>query len=322
MARILARATTAVTVSFRREVPMDTDREPPARAEALQLDLFAHGRDVILRNGVSAALRRRDAAGAREALAALCSERPGDRLLAPFATLLEAVAAPAARFAGHRQAAAALRAMESEIVPAAAEVFGEREAAQWLAASWRALAAAAERLPWDGDFPHTHSAALLLRSRDWEAAEARASAIPSWRHIPMPLAWMAEARFGRGGLECAWDLLAELAWIDAPRFGALARRLPSAPLQRLLEDFDAGFQTEDEAGLAWFPAWALVAEPGLALPFRDARACGQTAPERAARLVASLLVLERQGRHAELVAQRKRLRELQPVLFARYMATR
>jgi hypothetical protein len=301
---------------------MDADDRPAGRAETLQLDLFAHSRDVILRNDVIAALRSRDAARAQEALAALRAERPGDRLLAPLATLLEAIAAPAARFAGHRQAAAALEAMETEFAPAAVEVFSALEAAQWLAASWRALAAAAERLPYDGGFPHTHSAALLLRSRDWEAAEARASAIPSWRRIPTPLGWTAEARFGGGGLECAWGLLAELAWIDAPRFGALARRLPSVPLQRLLDDFDAGFETESEAGLAWFPAWALVAEPGLAGPFRDAEARGRTAPERAARLVADLLALERQGRHAELVAQRKRLRELQPVLFARYMSTR
>ncbi len=301
---------------------MNADDKPSALTEALQLDLFAHGRDVILRNGVIGALRRRDAIGVGEALAALRSEYPADRLLEPLAALLDAIGAPAAPFADHRQAAAALEAMETRIAPAAAEVFGAREAEQWLAASWRALAAAVERLPYDGDFPRVHAAALLLRSRDWEAAEARVSAIASWRRIPAPLAWMAEARFGRGGLECAWGLLAELAWIDAPRFGVLARRLPSPPLERLLDDFDAGFQTEDEAGFAWFPAWALVAEPGLARPFRDAEARGQSAPERAARVVADLLVLERQGRHAELVARRKRLRELQPALFARYMSTR
>jgi hypothetical protein len=177
-------------------------------------------------------------------------------------------------------------------------------------------------LPYNARLPHTHAAALLLQSRDWAAAEAGVAGIASWRRIPAPLAWMAEARFRQGGLESAWGLLAELAWSAAPRFGPLARRLESPPLRRLLDDFDAGFEPADEAELAWFPAWALVAEPGLAVPFREAQPCNHTAPESAARLVAQLLTLERQGRHGELVAQRKRLRDLQPVLFARYMATR
>lgn len=288
----------------------------------MQLDLFAHSRDVILRNDALAALKRRDAAAASAALAALRSECPADRLLEPMTTLLKAMTAAAARFADHKQAAAALQLMDAGIAPAADEVFGAGEARSWLAPHWRALAGSAERLAFDSDFPHTHAGALFLRSGDWAAAEARISGIASWRRIPAPLAWMAEARFAQGGLERAWSLLAELAWIDAPRFGALARRLESAPLERLLDDFDADFQPHDEAELAWFPAWALVVEPGLAAPFRGAQPRNRIAPERAARLVAELLALERQGRHAEVVAQRKRLRELQATLFARYMSSR
>jgi hypothetical protein len=38
--------------------------------------------------------------------------------------------------------------------------------------------------------------------------------------------------------------------------------------------------------------------------------------------VLGLLALERQGRHAELVEGRRKLREAHPVLFARYMQNR
>jgi len=289
----------------------------------MQLDLFVHGRDVVLRNDALAALKSRGAVAAEAALAALRMEYPGDRLLGPMTTLLGTLTAPAfPRFANHAEAAAALRRMDAEVALAAHEAFGAGEAKHWLAPLWRAFAASADRLAFDNDFPHLHVGALLLRSGDWTEAAARISGIDSWRRIPAPLAWMAEARFGQGGLERAWSLLAELAWIDAPSFGALARRLDSAPLQRLLDDFDAGFQPQAEAQLAWFPAWALVGEPGLAVPLRGAPPRNHGAPERAARLVAELLTLERQGRHAELVAQRKQRRELQPALFARYMATR
>lgn len=301
---------------------MEIPDKPRPGAEVAQLDLFVHGRDVVLRNGAVAALARRDAAAAEEALAALRSQCPADRLLQPMTTLLKAMTAPAARFADHQQAADALQIIDVAVAPAAADVFGAREAEGWLAPSWRALASAATRLPYDSKFPNAHAAAFLLRSRDWAEVEARTRDIASWRRIPAPLAWMAEARFGRGGLEWAWSLMAELAWIDPPCFDALARRLESPPLHRLLDDFDAEFQPGDEAQLAWFPAWALVAEPGLALLFRDAQACNHTAPERAARLVVALFALEQQGRHAELVAQRKRLREMHAGLFTRYMSTR
>jgi len=40
------------------------------------------------------------------------------------------------------------------------------------------------------------------------------------------------------------------------------------------------------------------------------------------RLLLDLLHLERQGRQRELIAQRKRLRDLQPALYACYMKSR
>ncbi len=40
------------------------------------------------------------------------------------------------------------------------------------------------------------------------------------------------------------------------------------------------------------------------------------------RLLLDLLHLERQGRQRDLVEQRRRLRDLQPALFAAYMASR
>jgi hypothetical protein len=48
----------------------------------------------------------------------------------------------------------------------------------------------------------------------------------------------------------------------------------------------------------------------------------QRAPEQAMRLLLDLLHLERQGRQHDLPAQRRRLRELQPGLYAAYMKSR
>lgn len=55
---------------------------------------------------------------------------------------------------------------------------------------------------------------------------------------------------------------------------------------------------------------------------RSAATPQQSAPERACRVIGELLTLERQGHHHEVVDHRKRLRALNPELFAFYMQTR
>jgi hypothetical protein len=288
----------------------------------MQLDLFLHSHDVMLRNDAIAALRRRDPPGVGAALEALAKEYAGDPLLPPLETLRNALLQQPARLASCADALSALTTMENELARAAHAVFGGREAREWLRPVWRRLADAACGLRFDPRAAEAHPAYMLLRAEEWEKAESLVLEIPSWRRIPAPLAWAAEARHGRSGLDAAWTLLAELAWIDPDRFGTLARRLDSALLVRLLAGFEAGFESEGECDFAWFPAWVLIEEPGLASLLRETESGQGEAPERAARLVMSLLSLERQGRHAELVRERKRLRELHAGLFARYMATR
>lgn len=200
----------------------------------MQLDLFAHSRDVMLRNDVIAALRRRDAVAGREALAILAAEFPRDSWLTPTAALLKTLVASPERFRDHNEAADAVHSMETVVVPSVNLVFGAKEARDWLASTWRSLASSAAGLSYSLERPHTHAAFISLQGGDWAAVENEVAAIPSWRRIPVPLAWMAEARLGRSGLESAWCLLAELAWIDAARFSTLVRRLEAPALRELL----------------------------------------------------------------------------------------
>ena len=95
-------------------------------------------------------------------------------------------------------------------------------------------------------------------------------------------------------------------------------------LRRHFEDhFDLGADTFDgSAALAWFPAWVLTRTPALAPRLAHAEPGLANAPERGMRLLVELLGLERQGRHHDLVARRKALRDLCAPLYAAYMATR
>jgi hypothetical protein len=289
----------------------------------MQLDLFTHGHDVMLQNDVIAALRERNAERGQKALERFAAEFSDRETIVPLKTLLATLlAAPARPTADRDGIAARIREIDAVVAPAAERVFGRAEAANWLSPVWLSLANAAAGLTFYPECPRVHAASLFLQSGDWAAAEAQIATIPSWRRIPVPLAWMAEARFHRGGLEPVWCLLLELAWMDSDTFRELARRLKSSPLHRLLNDFEAGLGDEGDLDPSWFPAWLLITAPEMASVMRQSQAGHSKPPERVARLIMELLALEKQGRHADLVAQRRKLRDFHPGLYKYYMSSR
>jgi hypothetical protein len=290
----------------------------------MQLDIFEHSRDIVLRNATIDALRLRDAdaCALALALAALSNEYPADPLLPAFGALCEklrfSISTPLAREA----AVALLQETAGTVATAAQEVFG-KSAHAWLAPLWAELAAAIAHDPFDSDNEELHAAPLLLRAGRWAEAVASIERIASWRRQPAPLAWMIEAQSRLAGFDAIWPLLAELAWMAPHRALAMAPRLELSELDSLVRDFDAEFEGEGAADdFVWFPAWALVSDRRLAAGLRLAQEGAHTPPESCARIVLGLLALERQGRHGELVANRRKLREAHPVLFVRYMQDR
>ena len=302
--------------------------KPPSTSH--QLDIFADSRDVMLRNDLVGALTQHDASAACQVLATLAASYPDDALLAPARVLLAALAEPDGRPAAPVDAAGVGMArlqLQAQVAPAAAAVLGQGGAQAWLAPLWRDLARRSEALPWTAAHADDHAAPLWLAAGDWTQAARAAGGIESWRRIPAPLAWMAEARFRLDGVDAVWPLLAELAWLAPRRLDLLLGRLADPLLDRLRrrfdDRFDAGGQQRDEHGdLAWFPAWLLTDTPALAPRLALAEPGQDSAAERGLRLLVNLLGLERQGRHPELVARRLVLRDLCAPLYAAYIATR
>ncbi|RDK06316.1 hypothetical protein DN412_32185 [Cupriavidus lacunae] len=162
-----------------------------------------------------------------------------------------------------------------------------------------------------------------MRAAEWTAACESIKRIGSWRRIPIPLAWMAETVYRLQGLDPAWPLLAELAWLSPRKLGALMQTLGDSSLLALRRLFDANFDgdgTTDD--LAWFPAWAMTERPGLAALLRGSEPSTHTLPEQGMRIMLELLTLEREGRRHDLVERRKDLRSLHPGLFEAYIRTR
>lgn len=294
----------------------------------MQLDIFADSRSVMLRNDAVDALLKHDAAATALAMQALAHEFAEDDSLPLLAALTDALKARStAPFDSHDALAAAREALRA-IEPIARRLFGDAPAHAWLTPWHVGLAERAAPLPFRADRADDHAGPLWLAVGDASAAMAAIGRIESWRRIPAPLSWMAEARCRAQGLDGAWPLLAELAWLSPARLDAVMRRLRDPVLDKLRARFDASFdvdfepQGDDDQPLAWFPAWVLTETPALARWLGAAQPSLHNAAERGLRLMMELLHLEKQGRHHDLVERRKQLRDLQPSLCAAYLRAR
>lgn len=289
----------------------------------MQLNIFEHSHDIMLRNDVIDALEKYDASASRSAWHILSAEYPLDDALPALSLLIDVLEhRSSALFSDHD----ALRIAQEKLIgiaTTAVHLFGRSESETWLKPLWRELAQRAAKLPLRPDDSALHAAPLWLYAEDWPAAIASISGIASWRRIPTSLAWMAEARYRKDGLATSWALLTELAWLSPSRFEQLTKQLKDPSLALLRKSFDINFEGNDTAtDLAWFPAWVLTEKADLAPLLKEAQPTRHNAPERALQLLLELLALERQGRHHEMVAQRKVLQGLHPSLYAAYIKSR
>lgn len=225
-------------------------------------------------------------------------------------------------FRDHASLREARQMLQGSIRDAAQRTFGDAAAAVWLAVSWQELARRAGSLAFDARDPQDHAAPLWLRAGHWEAAAQAVASIESWRRKPVPLAWMAEARLHLFGLRATWPLLAELGWLSPALLEDVAQRSPDPLLPRLMRSFEASTGGAEIGDLSWFAAWVLIERPDLREHLAPAQAAQHSPAEQAMRLLVELLGLERQGRHADIIARRKALRDLQPSLYAAYMKGR
>ncbi len=289
-----------------------------------QLDIFADSRDTMLRNDVLRALDDRADDRIEGALRTLRSEYPQEPMLQAFDVLANALRqVRTAPLESHDALAQGRQLLNSTVVPAARQALGADAALRWMAPLWRNLAQRGSALGYQSQHADAHAAPLWLAAADWANAADAVEAIESWRRIPAPLGWMAQARSRLDGLDATWPLLAELAWMAPPRFDATTSLINDPVLIKLRRRFDAEFEGEGgQDDLAWFPAWAVVDDNRLAPVLRPAQAGQQQRAERTLRAVLVLLTLERQGAHNDLVSARKSLRDLHPGLYAQYMQTR
>ena len=139
----------------------------------MQLDIFEHSRDVMLRNDVLLALEQHDATRARAACQTLHQEYAQDESLPALLTLTDAVEArarqllPQTLFADHSALRRARLALQDTVEPAALRLLGQNGAARWLRPFWQELAQRCTHLPFRTEFEQDHAAPELAWFPAW-----------------------------------------------------------------------------------------------------------------------------------------------------------
>jgi hypothetical protein len=289
----------------------------------MQLDIFEHSRDIMLKNDVVVALERRDATVARKCRAALFGEYPDSPLLLDLNTMIDALEQKPPRVQTHLDLATARQWLEDTVEPATLRVLGSKEGQLWLAVLWKALATSVVALPFHPNTPLEHAAPIWLRMGEWVAAATAVKTIESWRRKPIPLSWMLRANLELAGLQANLGMLAELAWISPRRLEDVVSASTEPLIKQLVKQFEASFTAfEATEDLVWFPAWVLTERPNLAASFALAQPSNHSPAEKSMRIMIALLGLERQGRHHDIVAERKHLKDVNEALFMAYMKSR
>jgi hypothetical protein len=292
--------------------------------DSRQLDLFVHSRAVILANDTINAMLAREAAQAEACLGRLGAEVPDYAALDALTILSHALSEWPPPTTNPAQIANAVGRLEGEVRPAALATMGSK-AEDFMRPFWRDLADAAHSHAYDADFPQSFCAGLYLRCGDVWAAARTAESIPDRERNADALLWIATARYRIDGLDTCLAPLMRLALLAPERLSVALAEIDESLLQR---DWNAFHLTcdwldpNDATADAWFPAWYLVEHPGVRLGVDDTASLPATQAAQTLTAIARLLEVERRGYSAALVSSRRRLRDLNPEMFAFYMARR
>lgn len=281
-----------------------------------QLDLFIDSAQTAAVNALLDALAARDAGRAGRALDRLVGIDRDHGHWFHAVALIAALEAPAPD--GPAQGLERLDRMEREWAPSASALLGPRRR-DFLAPLWRDVGRALDPVPFDPHHPQRHASRAYREGLDWESARRSVLAVPTHEGEPVLLARLAEAEWRlRNRVQAveSWFALCRLApeeferLIEAPGFPDWTLR--TAWRLALEQDFEPGMTP------AWFPAWMLLEEPGLAAVLGPRRADDD--PSRAFDVVIALLAHpDPDERGIEL---RRTLKALHPGLLERYLAKR
>ena len=279
-------------------------------AEGDQFDLFFDSGSTAALADLRTALRGRDVPGARRALDALVAREPAHPLRSAVERLTDALIYLATPLPA-ASAESELRAIEQSLLPAARDVLGP-DARDLLTPFWRRLADALAVEPFDPERPQLHASHAYAHALDWPRTIAAIEAVPDHADEPVLLERLAIARLREGDRNGAIAALSQLCW-RSPETASECLEKGSIGDFTVSQAWLAFVDLDAEPDVTFFPAYQLLAEPGLvrSLPRSLASGEGMSAGEHAFRVVRALLC-------ADSAETRRALRAAAPWLLDAY----
>ena len=281
-----------------------------------QLDLFIDSAQIAAVNALVDALTARDANGAHRALERLVQINCDHGQRVHAAKLISALEAPAPE--GPEQGVERLEWIEREWGSAASALLGARRR-DFLAALWRDIGRALGPAPFNPASPERHASRAYREGLDWERMRRSVLAVPGYENEPVLLARLAEAHWRLRDRARAIESWLALCRLAPEAFGQLieASDFPDWSVQNAWRVAQEQ-ALEQEMTPAWFPAWILLEEPGLAGVLAPRHADDE--PSRAFDLVIALLSHpDHDERGIEL---RRSLQNIHPGVLERFLAKR
>lgn len=228
-----------------------------------QLDLFLDAGEAVLIKDLRAALATRQAQRASSLLNDFSGRFPDHRLRPDAERLCDALA--------HLEAGGTASSAEEEfqrlrhhLAPAAERLLGGR-CRDFMTPFWRQLGARLEGLPFDPASPERHASWVYAQCLDWRGVRTSALADGDPPREAVLLTRLAEAELRLGERVVAIARLALLCWCFSRQAESLldADGFPDAGVRAAWESYQ-DLDVEPPLEGAWFPAWLLLGEPGLA----------------------------------------------------------
>ena len=280
--------------------------------DAPQLDLFMDATGVTLVNGVTGALKERNYAEARRLLERLFDADPGNSQLGDLELL---VGATESLHLPVEDTSADLDHLEQELAPLAGDKLGSG-CRDFLAPFWQRLLKALQDEPFDPDHPKLHASYPAIQLEDWNLVKRSIESGRDWNGEPLLLRRYARACGRLQQNELAVSCWFRLCWRFPNQADAIGRE--AEPIWRSRWQRFMGL--EPELHSKDFPAWSLLDQPGFVPRLAD-KACITCTEAPEDYLVTTDLVMA--GAAAipavDLIEQRRRLKDLNPNLFAHYL---
>jgi hypothetical protein len=281
-----------------------------------QRDLFEDGGEAALLKDLRTALAERQADRAAALLGDLLSRFPDHRLRPDAERLCDALA--------HFEASGIAPGIEQEfdrlrhhLAPAAEQLLRTR-CRDFMTPFWRRLAVRLEELPFDPAIADRHASWVYAQCLDWRGVRRSVLADGGFSRQPVLLKRLAEAERRLGERVVAIERLAVLCWCFFEQAESLldAGGFPDAGVRaawRSYQDLDL----EPPLAIAWFPAWLLLCEPGLAKAWQTPPADEVGPAGHGFDALRTLVVTKAAGRRE--IALRSELQRAHPGFFALFL---